>query len=333
VKRHLALAASCLAVVAGTLLMVVPVSAAPATRIIDTGWWWRLQTGVLTPLPPPPNVEEGMLQVQGTPDEAQAIAAVSAELPDGHASPVLTLQVADGGDQGGAAAVLLACQAGSAWTGEFAGRWDSAPVVDCSTSVTGIRSEDGLSWTFPLGALQFEDRFNIILVPGQVEGAPDGAAGSSFTLVFERPTAADIATTEGAPPPADPPPVSPALTTPPPAADDGFVAAPPSGAGDVPVPPAPAATPALEPELQGSTFTAPEREASTAPELAAVATPEPRTLARILGALVVLVGLASAFGVWRTDLLAAPAATADAPVTGGLGRFARDRTGEPNPVS
>lgn len=331
-KRALALAASLLAVVAGTLLMIVPASAAPGTRIVDTGWWWRLQTGVLAPVPPPPNVEEGMLYVQGTPDRAQAIAAISAELPDGHASPVLTLQVADGGDQGGAAAVLLACNAGSAWTGEFAGRWDSAPVVDCSSSVTGIRADDGMSWTFPIGALQFEDRFNIVLTPGQVDGAPEGANGSSFTLVFEPPTAADIATTEGEAPAADPPPVS-LAPAPPPAdtGDGGFVAAP--DPIDVAPPPVPAAAPSLEPELQGSTYTAPEREASTDPALAAVAAPEPRTLARILGALVVLAGLASAFGVLRTDLLASAAATPDAPVTGGLGRFTRERVAEPSSVS
>ena len=337
-KRRIALIASFVAVVAGTVLLFAPVSAAPATRIVDSGWWWRLQTGALTQLPPPPNVEEGMLQVQGAPDQAQAIAAISAELPDGHASPVLTLRVAEGGDQGGATAVLLACNAGSAWTGEDAGRWDSAPVVDCSSSVTAIRSEDGATWTVPLGALQFEDRFNIILVPGQVDSAPEGANGSSFTLVFEEPEATDIATTPGQSPTADPPPISPP-------ADQGFSSAPPPDTGggfdsgqvaapaDVPDLDVPAAAPSLEPELQGSTFTAPEREASTAPEPVAAVVPEPRTLARILGALVLLAGLGAAFGLLRTDMFAGAAASADAPVVGGLGRFNRERTAEPNSVS
>lgn len=334
-NRRLARTASFLAVLAGTVLMFAPASAETATRIVDSGWWWRLQTGALTQLPPPPNVEEGMLQVQGDPTQAQAIAAISAALPDGHASPVLTLRVADGGDQGGAAAVLLACNAGSAWTGEDAGRWDSAPVADCSSSVTGIRSEDGATWTFPLVGLQFEDRFNIILVPGQIEDAPEGANGSSFTLVFEQPTSADIETIKGQVPAADPPPVSPTPTfgeSAPgglPADDGGFVAAPPH----VPTPPVQGATPSLEPELQGSTYTAPEREASTTPAVAAVATPEPRTLARILGALVLLAGLGSALGLLRTEMLAGAAATADAPVVGGLGRFTRERTAEPNSVS
>ena len=334
--RRLVLTASFLAVLAGTMLLFVPVSAAPATRVIDSGWWWRLQTGALTQLPPPPNVEEGMLQVQGTPDQAQSIAAISAELPDGHASPVLTLRVAEGGDQGGATAVLLACNAGSAWTGEDAGRWDSAPVVDCTESVTGIRSEDGATWSFPIGVLQFEDRFNIILVPGQVDEAPEGANGSSFTLVFEEPTAADIATTSGESPGANPPPLSP---PPPPETsggvadgggfDSGQIAAPPA----VPAPAVPGATPSLEPEFQGSTYTAPEREASTAPAVAAAVVPEPRTLARILGALVILAGLGTAFGVLRTDMFAGAAATSEAPVVGGLGRFTRERTAEPNSVS
>lgn len=335
-KRRLAIVASVLTVLAGVALLIVPASAAPATRIVDSGWWWRLQSGAVAQLPPPPNVEEGMLQVQGAPDRAQAIAAISAELPDGHASPILTLRVAEGGDQGGAAAVLLACSAGSAWTGEDAGRWDSAPVVDCASSVTGIRSEDGATWTFPVGDLQFEDRLNIILVPGTVEEAPEGANGSTFTLVFEAPTAADIETSEGETPAANPPPVSPTAptTSPPAAADDGFVAAPPpSIPGETPTPQVQGAEPSLEEDLQGSTFTAPEREASTAPALTAANVPESRTLARLLGALVVLAGLASAFAVLRTDLLAGAAATAEAPVTGGLGRFARERTAEPNSVS
>lgn len=334
-NRRLALAVSLLAVFAGSVLMLAPASAEPATRIVDSGWWWRLQTGAVTQLPPPPNVEEGMLQVQGDPTQAQAIAAISAALPDGHASPVLTLRVADGGDQGGAAAILLACNAGSAWTGEDAGRWDSAPVTDCSSSVTGIRSEDGATWTFPLGALQFEDRFNIILVPGQIEDAPEGANGSAFKLVFEEPTPADIETSEGQVPAAAPPPVSPGPTfqesapVAAPADGGGFVAPPPN----VPAPPLQGATPSLEPALQGSTYTAPEREASTAPALPAVATPEPRTLARVFGALVLLAGLGSAFALRRTETLAGAAATEDSPVIGGLGRFARERTTEPNSVS
>lgn len=337
-NRRIALAASAAAVVVGLVLLIAPVSAAPATRIVDSGWWWRVQTGAVTQLPPPPNVEPGMLQVQGAPDRAQAIAAISAELPDDQVSPTLTLRVAPGGDQGGAAAVLLACNAGSGWTGEDAGRWDSAPVVDCSTSVTGIRSEDGNTWTFPLGPLQFEDKFNIILTPGTVDGAPDGLNGSSFTLVFEEPTAADIATTGGQAPPAD----LPAFTPPPPPASSGSDApAPPafdSGFTPAPAPieqPAPVlgAQPSLEPELQGSTLTAPERQAGNEPVLAAASVPEPRTVARVLGVLVVLAGIAGAFTVLRTDLLAGAAATGEHPVAGGLGRFARERTSEPNAIS
>lgn len=344
-NRRLALAVSLTAIVAGAFLALAPAGAVPAPRIVDSGWWWRLQSGAVTQLPPPPNVEEGMLQVQATPDRAQAIAAVSAELPDGQTGPVLTLRVAEGGDQGGAAAVLLACNAGSGWTGEDAGRWDSAPVVDCSTSVNGVRSDDGATWTFALGSLQFEDRFNIVITPGHIEGAPEGFDRSSFTLVFEEPTAADVTTVSGGSPTADPPPIDlPGTGTPPPAAEPvpgspaepGFTAPGPGGGFEAAAP-AVGAQPSLEPEMQGSTATAPERQASTEPVVAAVPLGEPRTLARIAGVAVVLAGLAGAFATWRTDgstgLLGAAAATEEHPVTGGLGRFARVRTSEPNTLA
>ena len=325
-------------VLAGIVLLVAPVGAAPATRIVDSGWWWKLQTGAVTQLPPPPNVEDGMLQVQGAPDGAQSIAAISAELPDGEGAPVLTLRVAEGGDQGGAAAVLLACNVTSPWTGEDGGRWDSRPQSDCTSAVNGIRSEDGASWTFALGPLQSEDELNVVLRPGTVDGAPEGANGSSFTLVFEEPTAADIATTSGTSAPPSLPPLE--SFTPPPSGGDSSFGGDDFSSGSfepAPVPdsgPMPALDDPAAPVAEGEQPAAPADEAA-APRspVPAAAAPDSRTLARVLGAVVVLLGLAGAFAATRTPALAGAAATPDAPVTGGLGRFARERTHEPNAVS
>ena len=93
-------------------------------------------------LPAPPNMEEGQLLVQSGPDGALALAAIAGTLVEGEASPVLTLAVADGGDVGGQGAVVLACQAGSTWTGGDAKPWAEHPQAGCKAGgVEGTRSE------------------------------------------------------------------------------------------------------------------------------------------------------------------------------------------------
>lgn len=329
--RRRILASVSTALVGLVLVLAAPAGAEDANRIADDGWWWRTQTGLLTELPPPPGVEEGQLLVQSTPDGAQAIAAVSAVLAEGQTNPVLTLDVAT--DGGGAAAVLLACQAGSAWVGDDAGRWDSRPKVDCTTSVTGIPSDDGTQWTFALGPLQFDDRFNVVLVPGLLA---DSEAYPSFHLAFEAPTAASITTSAGQ----GPTPTFPAPTSPPTAPPATTASAPsasftpsPRTAATVPAatstPLAPA-EPALEPEDQGLTDTAPVLQEAA---VAAVEAPEPRTLARVIGTLVLLAGLAGAVVTRRSAALAGAAATPEVPVLGGLARFRSQRTEDPRPVT
>ncbi len=327
------LLAALVAVVAGLVLVVAPpVEAARSTRVVDSGWWWRVQAGLLVEVPIPPNVEEGQLMVQSTVEGEQAIAAVSGEIEDGRTNPVLTLDVSDTGDGGGAAAVLLACQSGSAWIGEDGGRWDARPTADCSTSVTGIASDDGAQWTFPLGTLQFGDRFSVVIVPGQLA---DSDVPPTFTLVFDEPTDASIQTVAGTPPPPTVPVTdAPTPTAPPTTAGSSGFTPPPTAAPVVPSPPTTVlpVQPVLEPEGQGLTDSAPV--VTGAQELAAgqIAAPEPRTLARIVGGLVLLAGLAG-LAVSRRSPFVAATATVDAPVVGGLARFRTSRTAEPDPVS
>lgn len=326
---HRRLLASLCAVVVGVVLLAPPVGAEAANRVADSGWWWRAQTGALTPLPAPPGVEEGQLVVQSTPDGPQAVAAVNAVLAEGHTNPVLTLDVAD--DAGGAAAVVLACPAEAAWVGVDAGRWDSRPPAGCETSVTGLPSDDASQWTFALGPLVTDGRVDVVLVPGRLAEA---RAHPSFNLVFEEPTAEAIATTAGAMPPPE--------TTPPPEPSQGAPApgpvrqparrdvSAPAPSPDFSAPPAPAPIDATTDEVSEE-VSAP---APVAPEVAAVsvATPNSRALARVIGAVVLLAGLAGVVLSRTSYAGVAPEASAESPVLGGLGRFRSERRAEPQPV-
>ncbi len=342
-RRHLAaFACALLALLGGFVAAGLPALAAPAASIDDAGWWWKAKQGPLGAVPgSPPNVQPGQLFVQGAPDEAAALAAIRATLADDQANPVLTLEVAANGDQGGDSAILLACQTGSSWSGGDAQPWDSKPVPDCTVSVQGQRAPDALTWTFPLGALQFGNQVNVILVSGTDPALPAGANGSVFSLTFEKPTPDSIQTTGGQAPSSSSAVVADdfggASDFTEPNVDTGTFA-PTSGSGTFAVSPV---QPALPAEDQGLTATAPVIQAKTpAPVLQPV-----RSLksggARALGALILVLGAA---GTWWFGQQAPPMARklgrfagagTPAVVTevGGLGRFARARTGEPRRLS
>ena len=179
--------------VVGAFLMVfgAPVGAVDAASIDDVGWWARTnQAPGLGAVVAPPDVPAGQLLVEGTAEGATAIAALRATLPEGTGSPILTLTAAS--EVSGETALLLACQSGSGWTGAHAGEWASKPSPDCSQSVQGIRADDGSSWTFPLGALQFGDQIDVVLTPGVDPAVPAPLNGSAFRIAFEQPSAASI---------------------------------------------------------------------------------------------------------------------------------------------
>lgn len=334
-------------VAAAAAVALVPTGAGAAT-LAQTGWWWRVNDGLPVPPPVPPNVPEGALMVAGAPDGATAIAALHFDLADDESSPVLTLQVAENGDQGGESALLAACLTGSAWQPASAGSWGSKPFPACNVgSVTGVRSEDGKSWTFALTPLVTDGVVDVTLVPGTDPDLPPEAAGSTFQLVFDAPTAASLTTTSGGPG-ADASPDFPVPDFGAPDLSGGGVATPtdfttPGLDGGLSLPPAaPGFSASLPESEQGFTATAPAAQQQNAPldaspvaavedhkGLAAVVlllcggallwsaqlpTPEPRRLG----------GLATYPGAAAT----APAS----PATAGLGRFARTRSGTPPPL-
>lgn len=180
-------------VIGAMLLATGGVAAAKdASSIDDTGWWTRAnQDALVGSALVFPDVSPGELLVEGTPEGATAIAALRATLPEDTTRPVLTLTATSAA--GADTAVLLACQAGSGWTGAHRGQWSAKPNPDCSQSVQGV--PEGDEWTFALEALQFGDQLNLVFVPG-VDPNSGGSANSAFRIVFDRPSEASIQVSE-----------------------------------------------------------------------------------------------------------------------------------------
>jgi hypothetical protein len=308
-----------------------------AAELTDASWWWFGNQGP-APLPAPPTVPPGGLLVAGAADGAKAIAAVRFTLAEGESNPTLTLTVAENGDQGGEGAVLGACVAGSAWGGgENGGPWEAKPNAACSTgSVQGIRAEDGKSWTFGVAPLVVSGEVNVVITPGTV--APDAPVGSSFSLAFAPPTTAALTTTPGES-----------------SSSSGLVVDPATDFADEPVgalggdvgpvfsaDEVTAFTPALPTSSQGLTPTAPAVRQTTASN---VAPPKAKGRGSALAFFVLVMAVAVMArlnkvpvpGLRRLGPLAsspghlAPAVAATAEL-GGLGRFARRRTGTPPPL-
>lgn len=325
-RRFMIVTAGALLVL-GSSLSLEPARASGAASIDDTGWWWKAQTNPDVMLPGPPDVAAGQLRVEGAPvDGATAIAAIAVTLVEGEARPVLTLKVAEGGDVGGDQAVLLACQTGSQWVGGSAKPWTEHPQPACEAGgVQGTRSTDGMSWRFDLTTLQFGDKVNVVLVPGLVEGQPEGANGSSFSLTFDPPTTEAIQTSPGEPPP---PPTTTTVDTGPggsgeASSDDGAYtfSSPSSGGGDFSLPPVYAALPEDE---QGLTPVAPVVQEQT-PVLPASVIVDPRSPhAGAVGIVLLLLGAGLVYRATRQQVPIGPEG-----VPGGLGRWARPRWGTP----
>ena len=249
------------------------------------------------------------------------------------------------GEGGGAgtpkelAPVILACQAGSAWEAADAGKWVDAPKVACGVGkVTG--EVTGTTWTWDLTDLQVKTALDIVLVPGKVQGV-----GSTFQVAFEEPDDSSLQTVPGT----APVPITPAGAdlTPSPeggsgdlGGDSGFSASSEDpgtsfDAGDD----TSDSGPSLSQDEQGLEQDAAVVENAQEPQPASSTTGKN---ARTLGIAVLVAGAALAlfanqqpvpalrklgpFGD-RTAPAAAAGPQAAEPAAGGLGRFARARSG------
>jgi hypothetical protein len=314
--------------------LVLPSPSRAAT--IESGWWWRANTGTAPetpavpvvpapqvtlpaepPAPPAPPNAEGGLQVAGLPDGALAVAAVRVdqELTSIH------LRLAPNGDANGMNAKLVACAAVTPWEPVQGGQWAAKPVVACDLingggSVAGIRAEDG-SWTFPVAPLAGDGKTDVVIVPLADSDLAAGVA-APFQLVFVPPAASDLV-------------VAPALEEPSVESDDSATEelfsdprayealTSPGGSTNL----APVVRPALGANDQ-------------APVVRSLAADDADNGAQILGALVVLAGVGLL--LWAARVPTPPVvsmvrggrvAPAVAAQVGGLGRFARERQGKP----
>lgn len=309
------------------LLLVLPTAAA-SVEAEGHGWWWRPQSGLLgVDVPPPPDVPEDGLLVERAPDGLTALSALRFRLDEGEADPVLTLTVAS--DQGGAAAAIAACPTTVRWTPDQAGRWDVAPSYDCERGqVDGVRSEDGATWTWDLDSLVSD--------AGVLDFALVDGSETPFHVAFEAPTASSLSTTVAPPPPPpapDPPP-------PPPASQEGQQQ-PPAESSDPPafVPP-PMRTETGPPPGQTTAPPAPEVAGpgtAEQPVVQPAAQPVATPAAPAQGLSPLAAGLMGMIGaLLLTDLLAIGGQGGGSrpwrrprETTGGIGRFARDRTEGP----
>jgi hypothetical protein len=351
-RRRLAHAGlALLALGAGLLAQPTTVGAATQSK---AGWWYRtsdpdsvIPNAARPPIAAPdapvdpvaaPNVPEGSVLVEGTPEGATAIAGLTYLLIEGESSPTLTITPSESSSVP-PDAVILACRAAVDWAPleKQPGRWQDKPLVDCGRSVNGIIAEDG-TITFPLATLVSGTDLDVVLVPGTVSESPAGPVGSAFSLSFDVLQGAVLSTT----PPAISTSGSDSSFTPPASSSSsgGSFTAP--GGSSFTAPESPIVAPALEPQDQAPSV--PDQ-----PMLAAAPVPKEDNTAQGVAFLILLAGAALAalayltperdetgavglgrFRRERPDVVAAPAL---APVEGGLGRFARPRTGPPPALS
>lgn len=301
-RRGVARRLSVLLTAVGLALTLTPAGAG-AADLEAQGWWFRLRIpGLPAELPTRPDVAPGQLLVEGVPDGPLSISALRYELADDEGNPVLTLRTAQhlGTPD---TTVLLACAVDLAWAAVEGGDWDSRPYSACTTVVKGSPSADGSTWTFPMAALVEGRTLDVVLLPGRLPDGPDAVIGSTFQLVLEDPK---LTTTPA--PPTDPGPapgpVGGDLT--PPVASGPFL--PP---GQLPVGPGRTGGPASAPTSD---------RAPTAP----VAATEEGS--RALGVAILVLAGAAAIVAGRAP---GRASGPDAEPIGGLGRFARPRSGPP----
>lgn len=318
----------------GLALASVP-TAADAATLEQQGWWYRLRpAGLPTEAPARPDVAEGELLVEGSPEGPVAISAVRFRIDEGETNPVLTVRTVD---QAGVpeTTVVLACAADVRWNPAEGGAWDNRPYPDCTTSVEGSPSDDGTTWSFPVAALASGSALDVVLLPGKLANGPDPVSGSTFRLVLAEPaltTTPALGGGSGVPAPVGPSgpgtssgsPAGSTFTSP--ASPTGPFTPPPAVSPSVGSATAPAGATTATGAVDGDTATpAPAR----VPVPASSATDE---RSRAIGFVILALAVAAAFAADRVPGLAGPAGGAgpDGERVGGLGRFARPRS-EPPP--
>jgi hypothetical protein len=264
-----------LAILSGTAasLWLFSAPSANAVNNLETGVWWRNQTGAAT-LPAPPQVPAGGMWVSSDPTGPSAVSALRFTLADPEGFPTFSLRVAKLTAQPGTpvtsgAVPILACVVTGNWTTPptFPGQWSNRPSYDCRRgSVPGQVSPDLSKMVFDLTNLPAAHSYDLVLVPGPATGVialppapplpvpapvpvpvpsvpdPTGAVSSpTFDLTFEPVKLSDLSVL-----PAVPPQAAESSEAAPATSKVGTAVGPaPLGSLDVPATPAAVAAPAL----------------------------------------------------------------------------------------
>jgi hypothetical protein len=171
----------------------------------DAGWWTSLNPGSTlgspTP-PPPPDVPDHGLLVEGGPDSPTALAAVVYQFPKGATAGELTLTVAPNSATTPASQVEICPLSDAAVIAEYGGPMSDAPTYKCDKKLTASPSDDGKTYQFNVASLAADgalavailpvtetdrvvlaapDKNSLTIIPALPSGEPSAATNSSGT--------------------------------------------------------------------------------------------------------------------------------------------------------
>lgn len=310
--------------------------------------WWDTATPVAVPSP---TTGSGQLQVGEGVNGPLSFAAVRFELPAGidpqSATAVLSLDISQTGNVGTPA--VTACVTTSSWTAGDDQQASSAPSYSCGggRESVGVVSASGTSESWSLGppftvASGGPVTYNVALVP-------DPGSSTPFSTEYSKPTTSSVAIA-GSPSPA---PAQGAPAGPP---DTGFGVATPTPAANFPVDIPAVVTPAAPAAAPPAFATSPPASASAAPAPGnmpaggmrpqasrAAASPSGVQGRRVMAAAVLVALGAVLYLISRRPARPprligafagnAPPAAPPSERIGGIGRFARPRSGPPPRLS
>jgi hypothetical protein len=166
----------------------------------DAGWWTSLNPGSTlgspTP-PPPPDVPDHGLLVEGGPDSPTALAAVVYQLPKGATAGELTLTIAPNSATTPASQVEICPLSDAAVIAEYGGPMADAPTYKCDKKLTASPSDDGKTDQFNVASLAADGALAVAILPATetdrvVLAAPDK---NSLTIIPALPSGEPTATT------------------------------------------------------------------------------------------------------------------------------------------
>lgn len=168
----------------------------------DAGWWTSLNPGSTlgspTP-PPPPDVPDHGLLVEGGPDSPTALAAVVYQFPKGATAGELTLTVAPNSATTPASQVEICPLSDAAVIAEYGGPMSDAPTYKCDKKLTASPSDDGKTYQFNVASLAADGALAVAILPVTetdrvVLAAPDK---NSLTIIPALPSGEPTAATSG----------------------------------------------------------------------------------------------------------------------------------------